>query len=381
MHQILMYPTFFRSNFQATMTTLFGNHKCFVCLKVNMGGIVDATFVGPRYSSTEIVRKYDSLARGWILGSVSEDLLVDVHNLGSAKAVWEKLKSMCDPTMCLQEDTSLKELHAKTEQDIEVVSTITNTLDQEAIPIEIILGKDRDSTETKTKNEDTQSRAIEMKDKKKLREFTIKGDWSKVKSVLKRDVGLATEAVNSDGSTILHIAVGRGHNFLVKKLLSYINDEQVLKKRDFDGSTALDIAAIVGNKQAANLLVKKNKMLLRIEDDKGEQPLHKAYEYMHLDTIGYLLKAVNDDNDIMLQYSKFVVDFLVSAISAKEYTLASELLQKFPELASKSDNVLMAIAKTFPSGDNPYIVLVSFIFFTGKQVRNHEFTYGFYFFC
>ena len=31
--------------------------------------------------------------------------------------------------------------------------------------------------------------------------------------------------------------------------------------------------------------------------------------------------------------------------------LASDLIKKFPKFASKNDDVLMAIAKTFPSGD------------------------------
>ncbi|KAJ0532686.1 hypothetical protein HanRHA438_Chr09g0382021 [Helianthus annuus] len=71
----------------------------------NMGGIVDAKFVGPRYYGTDRGRQYDSLARGWILGSLSEDVIADVHNLGSAKAVWEKLKRIYDPALCLKEGT------------------------------------------------------------------------------------------------------------------------------------------------------------------------------------------------------------------------------------------------------------------------------------
>ncbi|KAI3725068.1 hypothetical protein L1987_64842 [Smallanthus sonchifolius] len=87
----------------------------------------------------------------------------------------------------------------------------------------------------------------------------------------------------------------------------------------------------------------------------------KAYENMHLDTIEYLLKALKDGCKSELQYSlshsvhpseQIVVDLLVNAISAKQYGLASQLVQKFPNFASKSDDVLMALAKTFPSGLN-----------------------------
>ncbi|KAM0031201.1 putative mitogen-activated protein kinase CMGC-MAPK family [Helianthus debilis subsp. tardiflorus] len=69
-----------------------------VCLldSKNMCGIVDSTFAGPSFSETEIMRQYDSLVRGWIFASVTDDVLVDVIHLDSAKAVWDKLKSMHD---------------------------------------------------------------------------------------------------------------------------------------------------------------------------------------------------------------------------------------------------------------------------------------------
>ncbi|GJR02813.1 ankyrin repeat-containing domain-containing LTR copia-type protein [Tanacetum coccineum] len=199
----------------------------------------------------------------------------------------------------------------------------------------------------------------------KLRELTMKGDWSAAESILKEDNDLVREAISSDGSTVLHIAVGIGHNDFVKNLFSYISDEDVVVTRNSDGSTALHIAAIVGNKYAADLLLKKNKNCLRIRDKNGQEPLHKAYENMHLDTIGYLLKAVDENGKSMSRSSsigasvhshlhpgvEIGVDLLVNAISAKQYNLASELIEMFPKFASKNDDVLMAIAKTFPIGD------------------------------
>ncbi|KAJ0887019.1 putative ankyrin repeat-containing domain-containing protein [Helianthus annuus] len=123
-----------------------------------------------------------------------------------------------------------------------------------------------------------------------------------------------------------------------------MSDEQVLKQRASDGSTTLHIVAIVGNKHAADLLVKKNSNLLEIEDSDAKTPLEKAYENKHLTTIGYLLKARKTGGKLRSQTSlvgsvdendEIVVDLLVNVISTKKY---------------KSDNVLMAIAKNFPSG-------------------------------
>ncbi|MFS7956758.1 putative ankyrin repeat-containing domain-containing protein [Helianthus anomalus] len=158
------------------------------------------------------------------------------------------------------------------------------------------------------------------------------GVWPEVEWYLKVHKSLATEAIHDDGSTLLHIAVENGHTDFVKKLLSYIknNNEDLLKQRDSDGSTALHIAAIVGNTDVVDLLVKRNKMLLQVKDKGSKDPLHRAYENMHLDTIAYLLKAVKveDKTELQSSFSSSVdhsdddmpVKLLVTAISAKQYS-------------------------------------------------------------
>lgn len=154
----------------------------------------------------------------------------------------------------------------------------------------------------------------------------LKGKWQEVKSKLKEDKAAATEAINSDGNTVLHIAVGIGRNILVNEILSLIEPGQFPYIKNLDGSTALHIAAIVGNTEAATLLIKKDRSLLEIEDEKYEKPLHKAFQNMHLDTIDCLLKAIFDDikgkkrtflsgNSVV----KDVVHLLVNAVSAKKY--------------------------------------------------------------
>ncbi|GKF74469.1 ankyrin repeat-containing domain-containing LTR copia-type protein, partial [Tanacetum coccineum] len=153
------------------------------------------------------------------------------------------------------------------------------------------------STKTETESEAAEKEAAtkqKSEDKKNLSEAAMKGDWSAAASILKEDNDLVREATSSDGSTVLHIAVGIGQNDFVKNLDSYISDKDVVATRNSDGSTALHIAAIVRNTYAADLLIKKNKHCLRFKDEKGEEPLHKAYENMHLDTIGYLLKVIED---------------------------------------------------------------------------------------
>lgn len=100
------------SNFVSVKLSSNGNYVLWkaqmLCLldSIGMRGIVDATFVVSSDCCTETMRKYDSLVKGWIFGSVSEDVLVDIYNLDCAKAVWDKLKSIYEPKMRLPEGTS-----------------------------------------------------------------------------------------------------------------------------------------------------------------------------------------------------------------------------------------------------------------------------------
>ncbi|GJY08412.1 ankyrin repeat-containing domain-containing LTR copia-type protein [Tanacetum coccineum] len=76
----------------------------------NMGGIVDDAYVSPRASRKEIMDQYDSLLKGWIFGSASENVLGTVIDLDSAKDVWNKLKSFYDASMSSEQDqTSFSE--------------------------------------------------------------------------------------------------------------------------------------------------------------------------------------------------------------------------------------------------------------------------------
>ncbi|PWA74942.1 ankyrin repeat-containing domain, PGG domain, Gag-polypeptide of LTR copia-type [Artemisia annua] len=324
----------------------------------NMAGIVDDAYKSPGASSEdEIMDQYDSLLKGWIFGSVSENVLGAIVDLASAKDAWDKLKSFYDVTVTVSHQQGGTEAEAKAEaetntetKDVNEISAQTSTNGRDTV-IDMV------SNKTETEGEDPDNKAAgndKTETKKNLREATMKGDWTRADSILKKDKDLVREAISSDGSTILHIAVGIGNKDFVKNLFSYITEEDVLATRSSDGSTALHIAAIVGNTYAAELLLKKNKECLRIEDGNRDEPLQKAYENMHLDTIGYLLKAIEDDRkkeDSVHPGDEMGVNLLVNAISAKQYNLASDLIEKFPQFASKNDNVLMAIAKTFPSGD------------------------------
>ncbi|CAH1449299.1 unnamed protein product [Lactuca virosa] len=195
----------------------------------------------------------------------------------------------------------------------------------------------------------------------KLRQAISEGNWREVESKLSSGEGADTEHIDSDGNTMLHIAVGLRRNRILRNILEYTDVVNLPIMRNFDGNTALHIAAIVSNTKAASLLVKKNRRLLEITDHKGEIPLDKAYENMHLDTIEYLLKAANDVDgkskkkffpleDSVSPGVKVGGNLLVNAVTAKQYDLATQLVKKSPEFVVENDNILLAITSTFPMG-------------------------------
>ncbi|XP_052621121.1 uncharacterized protein LOC111889278 [Lactuca sativa] len=96
----------------------------------NLHGIVDVTTTRSRALSPEMEKQYNSLVKGWIFASISEELLGTVVNLDSAKAVWDKLKSFYDPVLISsQQAQTNKEAETDTE-------TETRGLDKGEIPLD-----------------------------------------------------------------------------------------------------------------------------------------------------------------------------------------------------------------------------------------------------
>ncbi|KAI3701580.1 hypothetical protein L6452_26764 [Arctium lappa] len=342
----------------------------------NMRGIVDDAIHSPNLS-TEIMKQYESLLKGWIFGSVNEGVLGTIVGLDSANDVWDKLKrSFCDSTMYSQRDSAETKPEANKETEDKDISTDTDRETEiekkDAVSVEMEREGEYKltvvSAEVETMTEEEKKEMIELK--KKLRMAVMKSSWWHVQYILmegRKDAmkDALRDKINDDGNTLLHLAVGLSVDDLVLKLLESVDQSDqergVLKIKNAGGSTALHVAAIVDNVYAAELLVKKDNQLLPMRDHAGYTPLDIAYHNMHFATFMYLLKAEKtnsiepDDRTI-----KIVVDVLVNAISAKEYNTALTLIEDdtSPKLLGKNDEVLMALARTFPSGLNHWETLV-----------------------
>ncbi|KAJ9536762.1 hypothetical protein OSB04_un000066 [Centaurea solstitialis] len=272
--------------------------------------------------------------------------------------------------MIFREDIGRTKVESKEENEDHNVSTEieketeteTENKDKDLVLVEIEPGT-RDKHAILSEQENRTKR-------KELCKAIMQGLWPVVEATLSEGEDSERETLNSDKNTVLHLAVGIGHNNFIKNLLRFIEKKEehekkrnldrssVLEMRNLNGSTALHVAAIVGNRFAAELLVNKNKNLLTILDNDHQPPLFKAYSNMQFDTFIYLWNAANDDGKSKQAISqdpdriKIGVNLVVNAISAKQYSTASELVKTFPQFVTENDDVLMAIARTFPNGLN-----------------------------
>ncbi|CAH1448927.1 unnamed protein product [Lactuca virosa] len=163
-------------------------------------------------------------------------------------------------------------------------------------------------------------------------------------------VGVLIDKITNNGNTSLHVAVGatKKADLLQKLLEKTPENTQLLDLRNSDGSTLLHVAAIVGNTQAADILVGRNPDLLFAKDNEGHTPLAIALSNMHTETAQHLLQHIGNDLEMGTLFSGSGGDeLLVTAISSKDFRLACDLLGRYKTL--HGDAVLMAITLNFPT--------------------------------
>ncbi|PWA35915.1 ankyrin repeat-containing domain, PGG domain protein [Artemisia annua] len=168
--------------------------------------------------------------------------------------------------------------------------------------------------------------------------------------VLDRGEVTVTDKITNNGNTALHVAVEtcKDPEFFEKMLEKTPENISLTDLKNSDGSTLLHIAAIVGNTEAAKILVERYPDMLIQEDNEGQTPLALALSSnMHTETAMCLLNNIKTDIHKDTLFSGTSGDeLLVLAISSKDFQLAGNLLSRYSKL--DSDVVLMAIVQNFP---------------------------------
>ncbi|KAL7604627.1 hypothetical protein Lser_V15G19366 [Lactuca serriola] len=313
-----------------------------LCLLKSHGmfGFVNGTLVSPQTSSSVsgkekvgddnihlLWTRSDALVKGWILGSLSEqtltyvvDRLMEKLHLErnseddfSAKHVWDELQTMYAPAVVPQ-----------------LPPVIEDTL----------------------QDEDEKDKALNLRE---LYSCAQEEYWSGVEKILSYGRVTVIDKITNNGNTLLHVVVGtsKKRKFLEELLEVTPENTKLTDVRNSDGSTLLHVAAIIGNTEAADILVERDPDLLLAKDNEGQTPLALALSNMHTQTARHLLDHINTEDHIHkdVLFSGATGDgFLVTLISAKDFRFAKDLLGHYKTL--DTDAVLMAIAQNFPSEVN-----------------------------
>ncbi|PWA81850.1 ankyrin repeat-containing domain-containing protein [Artemisia annua] len=105
-----------------------------------------------------------------------------------------------------------------------------------------------------------------------------------------------TDKSTNNGNTTLHITMNSCKNHELLLLEQIPMSTQLMKLKNSDGSTLLQVAAIVGYTKAANILVTRDRDLLIAKDNKDQTPLAIALSNMHTEMSWCLLNHVNTLN-------------------------------------------------------------------------------------
>ncbi|KAG8367152.1 hypothetical protein BUALT_Bualt16G0042900 [Buddleja alternifolia] len=292
------------------------------------------------------LRRGDRVVKGWILGSIGNDALRCVWELGSAREVWLELEKIFNQNGNAIGASSEENL--RLEHQYEKSSGNVNEEDG--------------NIEAQLKSSPPASQDGASKDLSwylPLYRAAQRSDWKSANKFFDENIEEAKAIVNANLETVLHVAVVTGKaNDFVKKLLELLPDDTLTLKNG-DGETALHSAAMVGNTEAAVMLVNRNSNLLYITNNRYRLPVQLAAIYGHKDTLVYLISMSKQNMEHSPFEGQLGVRLLTSVIASEMFDVAMELVEKYPDLARsrRADGLsaLTTIAEmnsVFPSGEN-----------------------------
>jgi len=167
--------------------------------------------------------------------------------------------------------------------------------------------------------EDFEARAVE-KAQQSLHKAILQGDWDEVNSILNKGELRVLDKITNNGNTALHVAATTTKIIMLQKMLEMIPyDTQLKDLINSEGSTPLHVAAIVGNTEAAEILIRREADLLLARDYMNQTPLAIALSNTDSKMSKFLL-AKNTDRENASQFADRGGDeLLATLISSKDF--------------------------------------------------------------
>ncbi|CAN4113766.1 unnamed protein product [Withania somnifera] len=293
-------PKLYYPNMFVSIKLSFSNYILWkaqiVCLleSQDLVGVINGEITLPSESCADYVqrKRTDSLVKGWILGSLTEQILPYVVDKVTARDVWLELERNFTPQFQEDEEEDDKKLQCSSE-DYNLY-----------LP---------------------------------LYRASLNGNWNEAKPFFRNDKVYKSSrvALNAALQTALHVAIG-AKSANAKQFVKHLVDStpDPLDMTDHRGYTLLHYAARFGNLDAAKILVARNKDLPNIVSD-GLYPIHEAADYAYIspDVYNFLLNVTTVCDPFT---GASGIRLLRRLLHSDKYDLATNLVELYPDLAKNN---------------------------------------------
>ncbi|KAK9068987.1 hypothetical protein SSX86_013103 [Deinandra increscens subsp. villosa] len=289
-------------------------------------------------------KRSDALVKGWIFGSLSEDVMGTVVGFETANQVWSTLKTNYTPPLPAPDVPQPARTPPLPAPDVPQPArtpplpapNVSQSVSTPLLPLP-------DATTINTAKK-------ELGEYLQLIRAIREGDWEKAEIFFNEDKDALTDKLLAAGHRALHMAIGSPQsNRVLDKLLEQINPDSLPTLVTNALKNALHYAASLDNSLAAKKLVEKNPNLLFIVDKDKSLPIEIAINNSHKTTFLYLLKMCKQHIGLSQKEGynnpfegEHGVSLLTGTILAGFMDVAYDLLKEYPILARTKVKSVMA---------------------------------------
>ncbi|KAH6801454.1 hypothetical protein C2S52_001918 [Perilla frutescens var. hirtella] len=158
---------------------------------------------------------------------------------------------------------------------------------------------------------------------------TVEGDWVAGEMLLEGDPKLGSDEISEGRDRALHVAAFMKHKHFVLKLVEKMSPSDLVLL-DGNGYTACCYAAISGEVEIADLIIKKHPNVATARDKENKTPLQKAALRGNAKMVSHILKSTKLE---ALSKDEWF-DLLLVTIRLEMYGVALEISQRNEQVAT-----------------------------------------------
>ncbi|PNY03709.1 ankyrin repeat-containing protein [Trifolium pratense] len=165
----------------------------------------------------------------------------------------------------------------------------------------------------------------------------MRGQWREVLEAYERNPEVLEAKITKAEDTVLHIAVYVNQTFFVTTLLDNISQNMcrdILRMQNSKGNTPLHVAAELGNVDICNNITKRDHTLISFRNFEGETPLFLAAVHGKRDAFFCLHDSHQNNDDDSVSRKNNGDTILHSTISSEYFGLALQIIGMYPKLVS-----------------------------------------------